>query len=107
MISYAAEKVVDYIGKLQAQIVELGGNLSESDDVPMEDTTKSGGATESSTSDIIVTIYDVSSGVEDYEKAGDFKQQASDARSAGDYDKALEAYNQAVLAAPPIGLAIF
>lgn len=53
---------------------------------------------------VFVSVYDTASGAEDYDKAGDAKQQAADANSAGDYAKALEFYNQAVVAAPPSAL---
>jgi suppressor of tumorigenicity protein 13 len=48
--------------------------------------------------------YDPASNAEDYDKAGDCKQQAADAKSAGNWEQALELYTQAVLAAPPSAL---
>ena len=41
---------------------------------------------------------------EDYDKAGDAKQAAADLKASGDWDKALEKYTEAVLAAPPSAL---
>ena len=41
---------------------------------------------------------------EDYDKAGDAKQEAADLKSAGELEKALEKYNEAVVAAPPSAL---
>jgi suppressor of tumorigenicity protein 13 len=41
---------------------------------------------------------------EDYEKAGDLKQEAVDQKSAGNLEAALEKYTEAVLAAPPSSL---
>ena len=48
--------------------------------------------------------YDPASGKEEYETAGNLKQEAADANAAGDHAKALDLYNQAVLAAPPSAL---
>eukprot|EP00429_Kryptoperidinium_foliaceum_P019058 CAMPEP_0176029946 /NCGR_PEP_ID=MMETSP0120_2-20121206/14723_1 /TAXON_ID=160619 /ORGANISM="Kryptoperidinium foliaceum, Strain CCMP 1326" /LENGTH=336 /DNA_ID=CAMNT_0017363179 /DNA_START=147 /DNA_END=1154 /DNA_ORIENTATION=+ len=48
--------------------------------------------------------YDTASGKEDFDAAADFKQQATEAKEQGDYAKALELYNQAVVAAPPSAL---
>lgn len=95
-------KVTDYIEKLQTQVVDLGGSLpAEDKEEPMQ-TEEEEEATISDT--FSVPIYDAASGAEDYEKAGDFKQQATDSKSAGDYEKALEYYNQAVVSAPPSAL---
>jgi len=41
---------------------------------------------------------------EDFDKAGDAKQQAADYKATGDWEKALEKYTEAVLAAPPSAL---
>ena len=50
-------------------------------------------------------MYDSSSsGAEDYDKAGDFKQEAADLKGNGDWQGALDKYTQAVLAAPPSAL---
>jgi DnaJ family protein A protein 5 len=56
------------------------------------------------TSSISVPVYDAASGAEYYDKAGNFKQEGSDFKAAGDYAKALEKYNQAVASAPPSSL---
>jgi len=48
--------------------------------------------------------FDPTSGSEDYDAATNFKQQAADAKSSGDWPAALEFYNQAVTAAPPSAL---
>ena len=48
--------------------------------------------------------YDKAAGKEDYDSAGDFKQQAADAKADGNWEQALEFYNKAVLAAPPSAL---
>lgn len=49
-------------------------------------------------------LYDASTAAEDYDKAGDCKQQAADFQAAGDWEAALTKYNEAVLAAPPSAL---
>lgn len=41
---------------------------------------------------------------EDYDQAGDLKQEAADLKSSGDWEGALEKYTAAVLAAPPSAL---
>jgi suppressor of tumorigenicity protein 13 len=41
---------------------------------------------------------------EDYEKAGDLKQEAAEQKSAGNLEAALEKYTEAILAAPPSSL---
>ncbi len=51
-----------------------------------------------------VPAYDTASAKEYYDAASDCKQQAADAKSAGEWEKALDLYNQAVLAAPPSAL---
>jgi tetratricopeptide (TPR) repeat protein len=48
-------------------------------------------------------LYDASGG-EDFDKAGDCKQEAADLQAAGDWEAALGKYNEAVLAAPPSAL---
>ncbi|CAJ1948585.1 unnamed protein product [Cylindrotheca closterium] len=93
------QKVTEYITSLQTQIEELGGSL------PAEEKNTENQTAEAETSSgVTVTVYDAASGAEDFDKAGEFKQQAADAKSNGDHSKALELYNQAVLAAPPSAL---
>ncbi len=90
-LSHTPATVMDYIASLQATM----------DDVePMQEEQEE----EASISTVDHPKYDASSGAEDYEAAGDLKQQAVDVSSDGDYSKALELYNQAVLAAPPSAL---
>jgi hypothetical protein len=88
-----AETVLAYIASLQSKVQDLGGSLDE----PMA---------EADGDIFVVPAYDsASSGAkEDYDTASDCKQQAADAKSAGEWEKALDLYNQAVLAAPPSAL---
>lgn len=109
------ESVIEYITSLQSKIKELGGTVVDNDevvdetmtdDVPddekvAEEKEKSSGGSSSTFS---VPIYDPNSKAEDYDAASNFKQQAADAKSDGNFEKALEYYNQAVVAAPPSAL---
>jgi suppressor of tumorigenicity protein 13 len=67
-------------------------------------TDASDGNNNNATATISVPVYDAASGAEDYDKAANLKQEASDFKATGDYAKALETYNQAVVSAPPSAL---
>jgi suppressor of tumorigenicity protein 13 len=90
------ETVLNYITSLQT------GNVAAP-----SSTDSAGSAPESSSSSpgsIDHPQYDPSSGLEDYEQASTLKQEAAEAKDQGDYAKALQLYNQAIVAAPPSAL---
>jgi suppressor of tumorigenicity protein 13 len=110
---YRIEKVTEYIEELQIQVIDLGGSLPTTTSTEKMQTEETPTSTDASndnnnnnatSSAISVPVYDAASGAEDYDKAGNFKQEASDFKAAGDYVKALENYNQAVVSAPPSAL---
>lgn len=89
--------MMDYIASLQSTTSTTMADNDGVEAMQEEDST--------ATSNVVHPKYDASSGAEDYEAAGNYKQQASDAAAVeGDYAKALELYNQAVVAAPPSAL---
>ena len=92
--------MMDYISSLHSASSSTSTSTKEAEPMQTEPET----ATASTTNDALHPKYDASSGAEDYEAAGNYKQQASDAAADGDYTKALDMYNQAVLAAPPSAL---
>jgi suppressor of tumorigenicity protein 13 len=104
--------VTDYIEKLQSKITSLGGKLEDDedeDDAPMEDTPPAVTA-DAPMEDTPPAAVDTSdfpplyqSG-DDMEQAGEYKMQASDLKSQGKWEEALEKYTAAVLAAPPSSL---
>ena len=56
---------------------------------------------ESTSSSDVPPMYETG---EDYDKATDYKMEAADLKSAGDYPAALEKYNLAITSAPPSAL---
>ena len=72
----------------------------EADDTSNDDPMKE----DTSDDELYPPYYDKDSGAEDFDSAGDFKQQAADAKSSGNWEQALEHYNQAVVLAPPSAL---
>ena len=108
-----------YIGKLHSKIEELGGTVDDigmgksmdekkEDDTPMPDA----GETKSRSTDTndddddedYPPLYEGDSEGGDYEKAGDYKMEAEDLKSAGKWEEALEKYTAAVVTAPPSAL---
>ena len=96
------ESVIDYIESLLAKIPE-----SEHPAAPAAgaDEAKEGdSATGDASDEFTPPQYDTSSGKEDFDAVADAKQQAADAKAAGNWEQALEYYNKAVVAAPPSAL---
>lgn len=92
------EIVQAYINELQSEIKSLKGDDGGSNDkdLPVDENEAS-----TSSEPPFPPLYE--SG-EDFEKAGDLKQEAAELFSNGDYEAALEKYTAAVLAAPPSAL---
>ena len=94
--SCAADVVTAYINDLRSQ-------LGTEDDINIE----SKDATAAAADDVVMedaeppfpALY--SGTAEDFDKAGDLKQEAAELSSSGDWEAALEKYTEAVLAAPP------
>jgi suppressor of tumorigenicity protein 13 len=84
-----AEVLESYIGKLKTKISDLGGEDDEPETADAEE------------KDEFPPLY--SSG-DDTEQAGEYKQQAADKKSEGNWEEALDLYTKAVLAAPPSAL---
>ena len=101
----ATERIKEYIVSLHAKIEELGGSLD------VDDGCNNGKPTEEETPAIAdvgddgftVPQYESGSG-EDYEKQSELKAKATDSKNSGNYEEALESYNEAVVAAPPSAL---
>ena len=86
--------VETFIQSLREKIQQLGGDDAE-DDVEMNDSTTAEDGD-------LPPLY--SPPTEDFDKAAEHKQNAADAKDAQNWDKAVEEYTAAILAAPPSAL---
>eukprot|EP00977_Amphora_coffeiformis_P018184 scaffold6271_cov171-Amphora_coffeaeformis.AAC.10 len=91
------DAVSKYISGLFDTIEDLKGEEEEAGGVDGDDSTPM----DTTDGDDFPPVYE--SG-EDYDKAGDAKQQAADLKASGDWEGALAKYTEAVLAAPPSAL---
>jgi len=100
-----SQRIKDYISSLHAEIEKLGGSVGETTDGggDGDGETNNGGNAAEDMEDDGFTVPQYVSG-EDYEKQSDLKAKAADAKNSGNFEEALEHYNQAVLAAPPSAL---
>ena len=96
------ERLKEYIESLHAEIEKLGGSAGTAMDADDDDNEADGG-TAGGVEDDGFTVPQYVSG-EDYDKQADFKAKAADAKNNGNYEEALQSYNEAVLAAPPSAL---
>jgi suppressor of tumorigenicity protein 13 len=96
----STEVVKSYIANLEKQV---GGDAADDDmSTQEEDAAPSPEAAAAAAGEpSFPPLYE--SG-EDFDKAGDLKGEASEAKSSGDWEAALEKYTAAVLAAPPSAL---
>jgi suppressor of tumorigenicity protein 13 len=122
LTSLHPERVKDYIGALQNEIVNLGGTLPSSPEEIDTDTTDAMKEGEEEDDDDVVketkdnnknnVFVDYDDGFqvpqyesgEDYETQADLKMKATDASNEGKLEEALDLFNQAVQAAPPSAL---
>ncbi|KAL7564610.1 hypothetical protein ACA910_017952 [Epithemia clementina (nom. ined.)] len=103
------DAVLSYITNLQSaikekdqQIRDLKDKYGADDDTPMAtDESQQEQEEQDDNGTPFPSMYE--SG-EDFDKAGELKQEAADLKSSGDWEGALEKYTQAVLAAPPSAL---
>ena len=114
------ETVTDCIEELQSKIISLGGALDDDiedheEDVPMEEGVPMEEEEQEAPPDLVDTpiaaeeqdtsgfppLYE--SG-DDMEQASEYKMRAADLKSQGKWEKALEKYTAAILAAPPSAL---
>ncbi|GAX15771.1 suppressor of tumorigenicity protein 13 [Fistulifera solaris] len=87
------ELVETYIQSLREKIQQLGG--TDDDDVEMNDAA-------TPMDEDLPPLYEPPA--EDFEKAAEHKQNAADAKDAQNWDKAVEEYTAAIVAAPPSAL---
>ena len=104
--------VLKYISSLQSTIQEKDKELAslKPEDTPMGESSKAEEESNNNNDDTtdhgvpFPPMYDSSAGGEDFDKASDYKQEAADQKSSGNWEGALEQYTKAVLAAPPSAL---
>lgn len=97
-----SETVLNYIRTLESKLEHPSGNEPS----PMETDAKGKDERSMDVNDeeSFPPIYNPEGGMEDFEAAGNLKQEAADLLAEGNLDGALEKYNAAVLAAPPSAL---
>jgi suppressor of tumorigenicity protein 13 len=109
MLSYdycfcaVAGVVESFIADLKAKIPQGEGTMDVDDDDDLPDLEEAAAGTSPPEADPVDYPPVYESG-EDYDRAGDEKQAASDRKDAGDWEGALGHYSAAVVAAPPSAL---
>jgi suppressor of tumorigenicity protein 13 len=100
-----AEAVEAFIEDLKSQIYKgTEDDEDDYDDVDLPDAADKSAAAAADEEDAAIDYPPVYTSGEDYDKAGDEKQAASDCKDSGDWEGALRHYTEAVLAAPPSAL---
>jgi suppressor of tumorigenicity protein 13 len=96
------EIVLNYIRNLESKLEHVPG----SEPAQMETAVNDNGEESMDVNDEepFPPIYNPDGGMEDFEAAGSYKQEAADLLAEGNVDGALEKYTAAVLAAPPSAL---
>lgn len=96
------ETVLRYIRNLESKLEQIP--RSEPAEMETEANEKDQTSMDVSDEEPFPPLYNPDDGLEDYEAAGNYKQEASDLLAEGKINEALEKYTTAVLAAPPSAL---